>query len=613
MANKDGNQEDRYDTDDERTKTKKGKGASGSATHERGTANDWTKSGTKMPKNKVCSESKSTKRARRAKAKIGRTADTCQGAIPGKSVSPDADNSTPDKPEYDSMGWTDSGTEMPESSAEWPVDPLSKSYIDIFGDGSWGERTTDHVSDSCADSVADETGRDAQGDSWANKARNPEHRDDAEAEGTRLTASILISDSDSEPIEYSWVIARSDDNMETNESESARSENARMTALEKALRCRLERMQRESDEAKSVTRRTNADSANADSEVIMADEPAHKQEPIAVAKPKGTSRRGWQPEGGWQPKGTSIREIKMNALIAADPEAWPNTYVMSDEEAYISKIEDKAYFKARRETQERIQKLRDEGLSETEATEKEQRDRVKREARKQLQKTESKSTKRARRARAKVARSAGAAQGAIPSESEGQDSDDSTPDKPRSAATREAGAGGDYAQTDVLEAETEGTEAAPFSTSRDNAVEEKQKEDKSSEAVTHEETGGYAAAFSISQDNSFASRDHGVEEEKKGVESNETVNQNASQDNAVGKEKKEDESNEAVNQNASQDHAIRKEKKGGESNNAANQNASQDIIVGEDKKEDKSNEAVNRNAIQDHAVRKEKREKESGL
>ncbi len=168
-----------------------------------------------------------------------------------------------------------------------------------------------------------------------------------------------------------------------------------------------------------------------------------------------------------------------------------------------SGLNDEGYFKARTETQERIQKLRAEGLSETEATEKERKDRVKKEARKQLQKTESKSTKRARRARAKFARSASAAQGAISSESEGQDSDDSTPDKPRSAATREAGAGGDYAQTDVLEAKTEGTEAAPFSTSRDNAVEEKQKEDKSSEAVTHEETGGYAAAFSISQDNTL--------------------------------------------------------------------------------------------------------------
>ena len=115
MANKDGNQEDRYDTDDEKTKTKKVKGASGSATHERGTANDWTKSGTKMPKSwddpqrirdenaqwdrvlkdairdrdeNARKEAKSAKKARRSKAKAGRTADARQGSISGESVSP---------------------------------------------------------------------------------------------------------------------------------------------------------------------------------------------------------------------------------------------------------------------------------------------------------------------------------------------------------------------------------------------------------------------------------------------------------------------------------------------------------------------------------------------
>jgi hypothetical protein len=45
MADKAGNQEDRYDTDVQRTTE--------SATHERGTANDW--GGTKMPENQVCS------------------------------------------------------------------------------------------------------------------------------------------------------------------------------------------------------------------------------------------------------------------------------------------------------------------------------------------------------------------------------------------------------------------------------------------------------------------------------------------------------------------------------------------------------------------------------
>ena len=129
MADKDGNQEDRYDTDDKKTKTKKVKLATGSATHERGTANDWTKSGTKMPKNQVCSESKSTKKARRAKAKAGRTADAHQGATSCESESPDSNNSTPGEPVYRSMGWTASGTEMSESSTECPVYPLSSSYI----------------------------------------------------------------------------------------------------------------------------------------------------------------------------------------------------------------------------------------------------------------------------------------------------------------------------------------------------------------------------------------------------------------------------------------------------------------------------------------------------